>query len=531
MKSPFLVNTLWSLASLPGARAFDRDLTRVETIQRGYLKSLLYRNRDTGYGRKYRFQDAHTPARFQELVPMVDYSGIEPWIRQAALGESALTDSPTLLLEPTGGTSGGTKFIPYNAALRREFRKGIAPWIRNVFRHYPEVKSGTAYWSVSPPITREAPFECRMPVGFEKDSDYLGPLGRWMESQVFSVPAAPDSHPGKFLDHVARHLLQDPDLAFISIWNPSFLAILLERMAENRESILRDIHDGGSPDRARFVSAALMRADAGESPWPRIWPRLAVISCWRDGWAKPASESLQALFPGVFLQAKGLLATEAFVSLPYMASRTSLSHLLAYTSHFFEFRDVESGRIRFSWEVKAGGTYSVLVTTGGGLYRYQLRDLVRIEGWTASCPRLRFIAKEDSFSDMTGEKLQADFVQACSETAMRKAGIASTFYFLAPEPGGTPPYYSFHVRMDPTEHAIRMVGDRLEKALEENFQYRLSRQLGQLGPVRISPLAAGAEADYYYYKNRRARLGDIKWKPLETAGPWADILRLKRERP
>ena len=64
------------------------------------------------------------------------------------------------------------------------------------------------------------------------------------------------------------------------------------------------------------------------------------------------------------LQGKGLIATEAFVSLPLLPD---CDPVLAVNSHFFEFNDTETGDIRLAHEVEEGKVYSVIVTTGGGL--------------------------------------------------------------------------------------------------------------------------------------------------------------------
>lgn len=542
MKMPYMVNSLWRASVLPEARAFARGMDGVEITQGAYLRALLTANRDTDYGRRHDFAGIRDPAEYNRRVPVVDYEDIEPEIRSAALGQRTLTAEPTLLLEPTGGTRGGSKFIPYTASLREEFKRGLAPWIADLFRRHPRAMRGTAYWSLSPPLTRMPPFPSTVPVGFDSDAGYLGFIGRWMEALVFSVPRSVlrDAAPADFLARTATRLLADGDLALISVWNPTFLSLILEKIRSGREAMLREIRDLGMRSRARTAEAALDDLAAGRGSWTAVWPRLEVISCWRSGWAAGPARGLEADFPGVHLQAKGLLATEAFVSLPLSrlggergneddqgdpgGVRGAQQHVLAYRSHYFEFQDVESGEVLPAWEVRAGGNYSVLVTTGGGLYRYRLRDRVRIEGFRGTCPVLTFLAKEDSFSDLTGEKLQADFVQACCEKVLREAGTTPGFFLLAPEPEGNPPAYAFYPRLGAAPGVAEALGRRLDSALAENFQYRVSRELGQLGPVRVLPVGPGAESDYYYYKSKRAKLGDIKWKPLESPGPWSEIL-------
>src|SRR5207249_3288149 len=128
------------------------------------------------------------------------------------------------------------------------------------------------------------------------------------------------------------------------------------------------------------------------------WPRLALISCWADAAAARCLGEVRALFPAVELQPKGLIATEGMVSLP-LAGRPA--PVLAARCHFFEFEEERArGRCRLAHEVEAGGRYRVVLTTAGGLYRYQLGDVVEVVGFEGQCPLLRFLGKGDRVSDL-----------------------------------------------------------------------------------------------------------------------------------
>src|SRR5205085_4734172 len=132
--------------------------------------------------------------------------------------------------------------------------------------------------------------------------------------------------------------------------------------------------------RMRFSSASW------SEPLRRIWPRLALISCWADAAAGQFLAELRQLFPEVEIQPKGLLATEGFVSFP-LTDKPGAA--LALRCHFFEFEEL-GGRCRLAHELDRGGRYRVVVTTAGGLYRYQLGDEVEVVGFLHQCPLIRF---------------------------------------------------------------------------------------------------------------------------------------------
>src|SRR5262249_53619828 len=122
---------------------------------------------------------------------------------------------------------------------------------------------------------------------------------------------------------------------------------------------------------APYARPRRRRAEELRSIGPRdlvgIWPGLRLVSCWGDGHAALHRPALRRRRPGVRLQPKGLLATEACVSIPF-ADRAPV----AARSHFFEFLEGDSPRL--AHELEEGGVYSVVVTTGGGFYRYCLED-------------------------------------------------------------------------------------------------------------------------------------------------------------
>jgi hypothetical protein len=113
------------------------------------------------------------------------------------------------------------------------------------------------------------------------------------------------------------------------------------------------------------------------------------------------------LFPGVLIQGKGLLATEGVVSVPLVEHGSCVA---AATSHFFEFMEHLGSPPRLLHELEENHEYAVLLTTGGGLYRYRLGDRVRVVGFASNTPLLEFLGKEDGISDLCGEKLSPAFV-------------------------------------------------------------------------------------------------------------------------
>src|SRR5262249_22337630 len=136
---------------------------------------------------------------------------------------------------------------------------------------------------------------------------------------------------------------------------------------------------------------------------------------------------LRQRLPGAFIQPKGLLATEAFVTFPLGGL-----HPLAVRSHFFEFEN-DSGQILLAHELKEHNEYEVIVTTSGGLFRYRLGDRVRVTAFLQNTPCLRFLGRNGTVSDRFGEKLSEAFVATAIRAVSLSLAEPPRFALLAPE--------------------------------------------------------------------------------------------------
>jgi hypothetical protein len=250
-----------------------------------------------------------------------------------------------------------------------------------------------------------------------------------------------------------------------------------------------------------------------------------MISCWADGNSGPAARKLAALFPHARIRPKGLIATEGFVSLPWEACDGAV---LAVRSHFLEFLPADSAgrpdatRPHLAHELDSGQAYSVVLTTGGGLYRYHLGDVVTVVGRKHDCPLVRFAGRKD-VADWRGEKLHDVQAARIIESAFTARRLTPSFAMLACDTSGEVPNYVLYVEAAASEDELGGIAETIERALEENFHYRYARRLGQLGPVRVFA-ARNAEASYLAACMARGqRAGDVKCVALDPRDGWTPM--------
>lgn len=545
---PFVANMLWFLACLPEAWAFQRATRDVATAQRGVLLDLLRRNAATTFGRAHGFAAIRSIDDYQARVPLSSYDDYAPWIERIGAGEQGvLTAEPVLLLEPSSGSTAASKLIPSTASLNREFQRAIAPWIVDLFRHDPRLPVGSAYWSISPVARRKQRTPGGVRIGFEDDSEYLGGFQRRLSRAVMAVPPEvrliDDMETFQYV--TLLFLLRNQHLALISVWNPTFLSILLGRLADWWPRLVANIAEGqltppaslppdlqqrlvalnrAAPQRAAQISAAFLAHDDPAAIFPRLWPGLRLLSCWADAHAARYVPALTRRLPQAQLQGKGLMASEGVVTFPLLGQAGAA---LAIRSHFFEFLPTGGGAIRLAHELELGGCYDVVLTTGGGLYRYRLYDEVEVVGHLHGCPLLRFVGKAAHISDWFGEKLNERHVRRALDTLLARYAMNPDFVMLACDEHDGRYAYTLFIEGDGLSNAaLRALLQELEHALHENYHYRYCRDLGQLDPLRLFRIRARGMADYMAAcRAQGQRVGDIKPTALHHRGGWSRVFQ------
>lgn len=521
-------NLAWLTSSAPAWRQFKHGVRHPAEAQDQVLQRFLRRNADCAYGRQYGFREIKTYREFAARIPLVEYEAVAPWIRRIQGGERAvLTVDRVTHLVPTSGSSGARKLIPFTASLQQSFNAAIGPWLVDLWQRHPALALGPAYWSITPAGTEREKENSAVPIGFEDDSDYLGGFRkRWVET-VLAVPSALGGiHEMDTFRYVTLLcLLREPDLRLISVWHPSFLTLLLDTLPVHWDSLLADLREGQCRDFERLTltvrralklrrdparAAALARANPHEPE--SIWPRLHVVSCWGSAAAAAPAAELCSRFPNTTLQAKGLLATEAVITLPFAGQ-----YPLAVCSHFFEFID-EKGNIHPVGDLEKNQTYEVIVTTGGGLWRYRLHDRVEVTGFVEETPSLTFLGRGDAVSDLFGEKLSELFVAKVLDTISREFPQRPTFMMIAPEETPTGIHYVLYI-----EGAVLPdLANKVEEGLNDNPHYAHCRKLGQLQPLQIFQIQSHAHATFLAAEHQRGRrLGDIKPQALSRATDWS----------
>jgi hypothetical protein len=321
---------------------------------------------------------------------------------------------------------------------------------------------------------------------------------------------------GKVKDPAAKYYLAlrlsvPRHVGLIIAANPSTLVNLARASDMEKESLIRDIHDGTLSDRFDIpaeVRAAVAGKIAKRHPeraqvleeivrrtgtlYPKdYWPSECMIGNWMGGSVGAYLRHFPKYYGATPVRDVGLIASEGRMTIP-MSDGTP-SGVLDISSHVFEFIPEEEGNssnptVLSAHELQVGRSYYVLMTTAYGLYRYNIFDVVRCTGYFNTTPLVEFLSKGAHFANITGEKVSEHQVTAAMGDVLREMNVNLTAYSVAPCWDDETPFYGLFIeRADLTN---RDEGVRLTQALEQrlahlNIEYASKRESQRLGPMRL----------------------------------------------
>lgn len=412
----------------------------------------------------------HSTAPFPvQLTSYADYAG-----------KKSLTKEPVAFFETTSGSTGAKKEIPYTKTLLKAFEDMFLLWVHDLVTHGNlKLEKGKFFMSVSPQIGDAS----------KDDRKYLSPAINLLLNPF--LVSNPNHHKGEtsrdFFMKVAQDLIKANDLEVISIWSPTYLLSLFEFMNANREVL--------GIDKTKELSS--------------LWPELKLISCWTHAQAARSSMALQEKFPGVKIQAKGLLLTEGPVTIPWTEAKGNVPLL---TEAYLEFVD-ESESLFLLHQLKQGHIYRVIMSQKNGFLRYDTRDLVKVTGFYFKTPVLEFVGRAESVCDLAGEKISENILQDLFKD------VTSTLVFV-PDVSQDLPRYELYVEENLKSDV------EWERLLNTNYHYQLACQLGQLRPLKVFRIAELNKRYLDFYQSRGMLLGDIKEKMLITNLDEAESFRI-----
>lgn len=510
-----------------GKRKFQEASQQVQKTQLKIFEDLLKNIDGSQSANDLSLNKDSDLASFQKKVPVSSYEDWQQLIESQQSGEQKVLSSyPCERYQPTSGSTSKIKWIPYNSPFLEELDHAIGPWMSDLYEQFPKLKHGKHYWSLS-----WVPSDLRNKMTSSINDD-LQLLPWWKRLFMVGTMAVPESislaqtsEESSFA--TACYLVACSDLSFISVWSPTFALSLLQLIKENQTPIAIVLATGKWPKAYQGLNHLKAPENLKVSnlitQWngeinadftQKLWPKLSLISAWDTSSSKIWADKLKVLFAHCQFQGKGLWATEGVISIPYQGQ-----YPLAITSHFYEFEDLETGKIYTSWQLELGQNVRPIISTANGLLRYAMNDQLKVTGFINECPCLEFIGRLNGI-DMVGEKLSPEIaVDIINEFSIPSKVSPISLLAIPSSKDAQQPHYILLCQNEGISDAqlskLQLeLSEKLETRLCQSFHYKLARELGQLAQAKVM-LAPDAMGIYTTHKIARGMVaGNIKIEPM-----------------
>jgi hypothetical protein len=512
-------------------RSFRNSVQQCRETQARTLQRILRLNGESEFSRERGLTEGLSVAEFRRRVPVSDFETVRAEVERLKTGDYQCLlgrKNPLLMFALSSGTTGESKYIPITAEFLKDYRRGWNLWGIAAFDAHPALhKLDIVQLSSDYDLFRTpAGIPCGNISGLV--SKMQSPVVRSMYSVPFSVSKIKETESKLYT--ALRLAVENPHVGLVMTANPSTLVQLAKLADREQQELIRDIADGtlssrmtiphetrmalkrrtGRPNRARARELERLLAEHDGHLLPRhFWPKLSLAAVWTGGSASAYLDMMRRYYGDVPVRDHGLSASEGRMTIPFIDS--SSVGLLDIESHFFEFipeAEHESSHptILQPHELQEGNNYYILLTTVSGLYRYNIRDVVRCCGFEGTTPRLEFLHKGASISNLTGEKLTESQVVSAVRQATRQTSLELDFFTLSPV-WGDPPYYRLHVEESAVPHPALL--NRLSVTADENLkqlncEYHDKRLSGRLAPLECHALPAGTWQRFTRHRQSRS---------------------------
>jgi len=508
------------------AHAFEESTKDPVKAQEKVLLEYLGRNQKTEYGKRYHFESIDSIDKYRLRVPLTDYEKLRQYISHMLRGRpDVLTSDRVIFFSTTTGTTAKPKYIPETEFSRSKKTEAMNLWGYYIGRDHPDIFKGKVLAIISPEI--EGHTGAGIPCGAESGRGYKS-----LFVAIKSLYALPyevfeiDDYESRY--YCILRLGIEKNITSIATLNPGTILLLCQKIEKFKNEIIKDIEKGTISkivyidDRIRSRLKKMVRPDPEKAATLRkileergallpkhFWPNLKLISCWKGGTVKFHLKDLPHYFGYVPIRDIGCLSSEARSSIPI--TNEGAGGILAINTNFYEFIpkediDKDDKRIFLCDQLQKGKEYFLVVTTPGGLYRYNMDDIVKVTGFFNKTPVIEFVQKGLHAVSAAGEKLYESHVSEAMNAALLDNKLSAEFFSAIIE-WKKMPRYTFLVEFlgNPSHSDKARLLESLEQELyRQNIEYKEKRAAQLLNPPALKVVRQGS---FEKYRDKKIREG------------------------
>ncbi|MBL7070628.1 MAG: GH3 auxin-responsive promoter family protein [Candidatus Omnitrophica bacterium] len=502
------------------AKAFERATEAPYDSQLKFLLELVVRNKNTTYGREHGFVNIRSVEDYRASVPVNDYESLRPNIERSTRGEpNVLTADKPILFGVTSGTTGSPKHIPVTSYSRRKKKDVMDVWTYYIMKDHPGLLNGKILAIVSP--EKEGYTISKIPFGAESGHAY-----RNMPEIVKNLYALPyevfeiKEYDAKY--YCMLRVAMEKNVSVVASLNPSTILLLCQRIEKVKDRVIDDIRHGTLNNELNIRYDIRKKIESGLRPNPKradelirlsenrggqllpidFWPGLEVIVCWKGGTVGIYISHFKKYFgDNISIRDFGYLSSEARASIPMCDE--GCGGTLAIQGNFYEFvpkeeMDSPDKRFLLSHELEAGEEYYIILTTPGGLYRYNIDDIIKVVGFFNNTPMIEFKQKGSIVSSVTGEKIYESHINNAVHKATETIGVHLQFFSAFVEWEEIPRYaFLVEIVQDlPSEGKLDLLRNIEAELTKLNVEYETKRRSQRLDHPVLKIVPRGTFEEY-----------------------------------
>jgi hypothetical protein len=525
-------------------RAFLAACEHPLAAQAARLRQVLRQAERTTFGRRAGFgtiariaSDAAMIGAYQDAVPVRTHAAMRADLDAVYEGDwQRLCPSRPLFFAMTAGSTGRFKYIPVTREFRAELREGSLVFSGAMQACWPGLRQRKIQFLVGSAEGGRSP--AGVPQGFASGFNYKN--FPWLVRRRFSVPywvfTLDDVEERNYA--AGRILVSERRLGALCAISPVNLINLRQTLERQAGRLCADLAAGTleprgpsavrgtfrtRPDPALAGSLRSARERDGRFPTSLLFPALQVLVCWRGGNMGYSLDELDAEFGAGGRLEFPVSASEGVFAIPLEPDRAGGP--LAITTNFLEFvREGDAGaaesRARRADQLEDGAEYRIVVTNSGGLYRYDMEDIVRVTGRVGRTPAVEFVSKAGRRTSVSNERLtELDVTHAMQATSRRCGRWFREFLFVPCSDR------RYRVMLDggelagpecaPESPAMTALAAELERQLQAaSTGYAFEREDALLVPLEIAVTASGQLAEYLCQAQGAPPIPSAQIKPV-----------------
>lgn len=461
----------------------EKYAQNTDGIQARQLRKLLNKACDTEWGRKYDFKSIRTYNDFRERIPLQTYDDLKPYITRMINGEKDVL-WPSVVrwyAKSSGTTNDKSKFIP---------------------------------------VTDEILWRCHYKGGVDCVALYLqnNPKSRFFSRKGLILGGSHSPSPLNAQAHygdLSAVLLQNLNPLVNLIRVPPKRIILMDEWESKIKAVVnstwnKDINSlSGVPSWMLVLIKAVLEK-TGKTYLTEVWPNMEVF--FHGGISfEPYRDQYKTLIPSEEMHyMETYNASEGFFGIQNDLSDPSLLLMQDY-GVFYEFIPLEevgsdNPTVLPLEEVSTDINYAMIISTLGGLWRYQIGDTIR---FTSLFPHKFVISgRTKHYINAFGEELMVDNADKAISLTNQQTGAKVKEYTAAPlffldKAKGVHQWFIEFVKMPSSLKDYAHLLDENLKKLNSDYEAKRYKDIS----LQQLQIVVSREGVFYEWLKKKGKLG------------------------